>query len=106
MGKARIDTLVQEVQHLTAEKVGLETSLQSKNATIDDLGVNLNNTHLEHQRLAMVANHNLTLAENTFRGVGLANPYLSGVYGANVYTSGLYTGASPSRFVGTQPVTK
>lgn len=61
--KHRIDTLVEEVQGLTADKVGLETTLQSKNATIDDLGINLNNTQLEHQRLQMVANHNLALTE-------------------------------------------
>jgi hypothetical protein len=32
---------------LKADKVGLETTLQNKNATIDDLGINLSNTQLE-----------------------------------------------------------
>jgi len=78
---------------LTADKVGLETTLQSKNATIDDLGINLNNTQLEHQRMAMVANHNLVVAENTFQrtpyiATGLHHPsstYLTNpVVGANL----------------------
>ena len=40
--------------------MGLETTLQSKEATIEDLGINLNNTQLERERIAMVAS-NLTV---------------------------------------------
>jgi len=43
----RIAALTQENQGLKADKVGLETTLQTKNATIDDLGINLNNSNLD-----------------------------------------------------------
>ena len=37
--------------------MGLETTLQSKKATIEDLGINLNNTQLERERMALIASN-------------------------------------------------
>ena len=111
--KHRIEVLVQEVQGLKADKVGLETTLQSKNATIDDLGINLNNTQLEHQRMAMVAN-NLALTDplrhGAYAGVGMgtAGLYASGISGGG-FVNGLGYGGSvtsPNRFLARSLVTK
>ena len=79
---------------MTADKVGLETTLQSKNATIDDLGINLNNTQLEHQRMAMIAEHHQNLVQTVNANVLATTPMVGSPYG--------YGYGHPG-FVGTTP---
>ena len=58
LGKEKDQTIAamrQEIQGLRADLVGLETTLKTQNATIDDLGINLAHTIQEREQLSQIA---------------------------------------------------